>query len=82
MVSCHQAGEVVRAMSLNQQLGESYRFESTDEFPNPIPAKAACRALGLPVGQCRLPNPPAPDSLDQLAQAVVARVDPGHQSVA
>ena len=23
---------------------------STDEFPNPLPAKAACRALGLPVG--------------------------------
>ena len=25
-----------------------------------MPAKAACRALGLAVGQCRLPNAPAP----------------------
>ncbi len=85
MVSCHRAGEVERAMSVNQRLAESYRFESTDEFPNPVPAKAACRALGLLVGQCRLPNPPAPDSLDQLAQAVVAgvgRAVPGQQSVA
>ena len=52
---------------------------------NPVPAKAACRALGLPVGQCRLPNPPSPDSLDQLAHAVVSGVGrrhPTHQSVA
>ena len=47
---------------------ESYRFESTDEYPNPVPAKAACRALGLAVGQCRLPNAPAPAALDDQAR--------------
>ena len=70
---------------INQRLAESYRFESTDEFPNPVPAKAACRALGLPVGQCRLPNPPAPAALDEQARAVMSRLsqhDPTHQSVA
>ncbi len=85
MVAAHRAGEVDRAIAINQQLAESYRFESTDEFPNPVPAKAACRALGLPVGQCRLPHPAAPESLDQQAQAVVSRVSrpvAGHQSVA
>ena len=34
----------------NQRLFESYRFESTEEYPNPVPAKAACRALG-PAGR-------------------------------
>jgi 4-hydroxy-tetrahydrodipicolinate synthase len=85
MVACHGAGEVERATAINQRLAESYRFESSDEFPNPMPAKAACRALGLPAGQCRLPNPPAPDSLDQLAHEVVSRagrLDPSQQSVA
>jgi 4-hydroxy-tetrahydrodipicolinate synthase len=85
MLSCHRAGQVERATTLNQQLAESYRFESTDEFPNPVPAKAACRALGLPVGQCRLPHAPAPGSLEDQAKAVISRLsrlNPAHQSVA
>ena len=56
----HRVGEVERAMTVNQQLAESYQFESTEEFPNPVPAKAACRVLGLAVGQCRLPIPRRP----------------------
>ena len=47
------------------RLLESYRFESTDEYPNPLPAKAVCRALGLPAGQCRLPMGVAPPELDE-----------------
>jgi 4-hydroxy-tetrahydrodipicolinate synthase len=84
MVQRHRAGEVERAMVVNQHLGESYRFESTDEFPNPVPAKAACRALGLPAGQCRLPNPPAPEALDEEARSVISRLglhSPQRQSV-
>ena len=34
----------------NARLFESYDFESSETFPNPLPAKAACRALGLPAG--------------------------------
>ncbi len=85
MIGAHRAGSVDRATLINQQLAESYRFESTDEFPNPLPAKAACRALGIAVGQCRLPNPPAPASLDELAKAVISRAGvmyPTPQSVA
>jgi 4-hydroxy-tetrahydrodipicolinate synthase len=85
MIASHRAGDVERATLVNQYLAESYRFESSDEFPNPVPAKAACRALGLPVGQCRLPNAPAPAALDQRAEAVIANVGqryPVSQSVA
>ena len=72
LLSAHRSGDVDRAAGANRALLESYRFESSDEYPNPVPAKAACRALGLPVGQCRLPNAPAPQSLDDQARSVVA----------
>ena len=72
MLSAHAAGDVTRAAEVNRGLIESYRFESSDEYPNPVPAKDACRALGLAVGQCRLPNAPAPHSLDDQARSVVA----------
>lgn len=72
MLAAHAAGDVARAAAVNRDLLESYRFESSDEYPNPVPVKAACRALGLAVGQCRLPNAPAPQSLDDQARSVVA----------
>jgi 4-hydroxy-tetrahydrodipicolinate synthase len=84
MLGAHRSGDVDRATAVNQRLGESYRFQSSDDYPNPVPAKAACRVLGLPVGQCRLPHAPAPDSLDEQAQAVLSRVgrlDVARQSV-
>jgi 4-hydroxy-tetrahydrodipicolinate synthase len=85
MLSAYAAGDVARAAEVNRGLLESYRFESSDEYPNPVPAKAACRALGLAVGQCRLPNAPAPQSLDDQARSVVAGAASflqGRQSVA
>ncbi len=75
MIASHRAGDVLRATEINQHLAESYSFESSDEYPNPVPAKAACRAMGLAVGQCRLPNAPAPAALDQRAEAVIASGD-------
>ena len=72
ILSAYRSGDVERAASANRDLLESYRFESSDEYPNPVPAKAACRALGLAVGQCRLPHAPAPQSLDDQARSVVA----------
>jgi 4-hydroxy-tetrahydrodipicolinate synthase len=85
MLRCHRAGEVARAATVNHHLAGSYRFQSTDEFPNPVPAKAACRVLGLPVGQCRLPNTPGSESLEGQARGVIdalARFDLSPQSVA
>ena len=72
MLAAYAAGDVVRAAEVNRGLLESYRFESSDEYPNPVPAKAACRTMGLAVGQCRLPNALAPPSLDDQARSVVA----------
>jgi 4-hydroxy-tetrahydrodipicolinate synthase len=80
MLAAHRAGDVGRAAELNRVLLESYRFESTDEYPNPVPAKAACRALGLAVGQCRLPNAAAPDSLDDQARSVIAGIAASSQA--
>ncbi len=85
MIGRYRAGDVDRAAALNSRLAESYRFESTEEYPNPVPAKAACRALGLAVGQCRLPNPPAPADLDDRARSIIARsgaTDAAQRSVA
>ncbi len=85
MLASYRAGEVERAAAINHSLAESYSFESSDEFPNPVPAKAACRALGLPAGQCRLPHAPAPEALDDQARSVLAKLrqlSPAPQSVA
>jgi 4-hydroxy-tetrahydrodipicolinate synthase len=85
MIHAYREGEVQRAMEINQRLIPSYRFQSTEEYPNPVPAKAVCRMLGLPVGQCRLPNPVAPGSLDEQAQGLLSelgRLDPVRQTVA
>ncbi len=85
MLAAFGAGRLPEARRCNERLFESYRFESTEEFPNPVPAKAACRALGLPVGQCRLPHPPAPPSLDAEAGAVITQLgesSPVRRSVA
>jgi len=80
LLAAYGRGDVAAAASINRSLLESYRFESSDEYPNPVPAKAACRALGLPVGQCRLPNAPAPQSLDDQARSVIAGVSHNVQS--
>jgi 4-hydroxy-tetrahydrodipicolinate synthase len=79
MLSAYGRGDVALAAEVNRSLLDSYRFESTDEYPNPVPAKAACRALGLQVGQCRLPNAPAPSSLEDEARKVLEALGPNEQ---
>jgi 4-hydroxy-tetrahydrodipicolinate synthase len=71
MVACFAKGDVEGARALNARLLPSYQFETSDEYPNPLPAKAALRALGQPAGQCRLPMGPAPAALDALARTVL-----------
>jgi 4-hydroxy-tetrahydrodipicolinate synthase len=74
LIRAFRQGAVDEATAINAALDESYRFQSTADHPNPVPAKAMCRALGLAVGQCRLPHPPAPASLDVEAAAVFDRL--------
>jgi 4-hydroxy-tetrahydrodipicolinate synthase len=72
MISAVGAGDLERARALNTDLLTSYAFCSTEDAPNPLPAKAIMRRLGLPVGQCRLPMGPASASLDERAADVLA----------
>ncbi|MCL4313499.1 MAG: 4-hydroxy-tetrahydrodipicolinate synthase [Actinobacteria bacterium] len=72
MIEAYFTGRVDEAVAFNRLLLESYAFETSEETPNPLPAKAAMRALGLPAGQCRLPLGDAPDDLEERAKAVMA----------
>ena len=76
MIGSFAKGDVVRARQANERLLPSYRFETGDAAPNPVPAKAMMRVLGLPVGQCRLPMGPAPDGLEDRAREVLAALAP------
>lgn len=75
MVNAFQVGDHVEARRLNASMLSSYEFKSSDETPNPLPAKAMMRALGLPVGQCRLPMGDAPDGLDAAARELARTLD-------
>lgn len=71
MIDAATRGDLERARALNDALLASFEFESSEQFPNPLPAKAACRAQGLSVGQCRLPLGEAPSALDTEAQGLI-----------
>jgi 4-hydroxy-tetrahydrodipicolinate synthase len=70
------AGDLATAIAGNAELLDSFDFESSEEFPNPLPAKAMLRALGLRVGQCRMPMGASSPELDAQAQKILAAVGP------
>jgi 4-hydroxy-tetrahydrodipicolinate synthase len=76
------AGDLAAAIAGNAELLDSFDFESSEEFPNPLPAKAMLRALGLKVGQCRLPMGASTPELDTQAQKILAAVGPPAVTVA
>jgi len=80
MVAAYQKGDVEGARHANARLIPSYEFESTDTCPNPLPAKAMCRCLGLPVGQCRLPMGEAAPELEGAARRILAHLGSGEAS--
>lgn len=69
------AGDAAGARQVNARLLESFAYETGDEAPNPIPAKAMLRTLGHGVGECRLPLGPAPDGLEDRAREVYRRLE-------
>jgi len=71
MIARFAKGDVARAREINATLTESYAYETSDTAPNPLPAKAMMRVLGLAVGQCRLPMGPAPEGLEDRAREVL-----------
>lgn len=74
MMAAFWKGDVDEARRINARLLESYRYETGDDTPNPLPAKAMMRVLGQPAGQCRLPMGPAPDGLEDRARQVMANL--------
>jgi len=74
LVAAAAKGDLAHAREINGRLLESYLFETGDAAPNPIPAKAMMRTLGLAVGECRLPLGPAPEGLENQAREVYANL--------
>ena len=72
LVTAHEKGDVEAARAVNSRLLDSYAFETGDDAPNPVPAKAILRALGQPVGRTRPPMGPEPAWLEDRARAVLA----------
>jgi len=82
LVDAFLAGDLGTAIEGNAELLDSFDFESSAEFPNPLPTKAIMRALGLPVGQCRLPMGASTPELDAQAAKILAAVGPPAITVA
>ncbi len=75
MIEAHASGRVSEAAAINRRLIDSYRFESSDEAPNPVPTKCMLRVMGLPAGPCRLPMGPEPEGLEHQARQVLAALN-------
>jgi 4-hydroxy-tetrahydrodipicolinate synthase len=65
-------GDLADAIAGNAGLLEAIDFQSSEEYPNPLPAKAMCRAMDLRVGQCRLPMGRSTPELDSQAAKILA----------
>ncbi len=75
MIKAFENGRVAEAAAINRRLIDSYRFESSDDAPNPVPTKCMMRIMGLPVGPCRLPMGPEPEELENRARQVLAALN-------
>jgi 4-hydroxy-tetrahydrodipicolinate synthase len=71
LVQAVERGDWASARQVNELLASSCAFENSELYPNPMPAKAAMRAQGFEVGQCRLPHAKSDAALDEGALAVV-----------
>jgi 4-hydroxy-tetrahydrodipicolinate synthase len=76
VIEAFLSGDLAGAIAGNAQLLDAIDFQSSDEFPNPIPAKAICRAMGLRVGQCRLPMGRSSSELESQAAKILAAFGP------
>ncbi|MGA1569384.1 MAG: 4-hydroxy-tetrahydrodipicolinate synthase [Ilumatobacteraceae bacterium] len=74
MFDCVAAGDLVGARAVNMRMLPSFAFETGELAPNPIPAKAMLRTLGVDVGECRLPIGTAPEWVADDARRVWAEL--------
>lgn len=75
MIAAFAKGDVDRAREINTKLLPSHRFQSSDDAPNPVPAKAMMRTLGHRVGSCRLPMGVEPEGLEERARQVFSQLN-------
>ena len=71
MIAAFHKGDNDHARRTNARLIASHRFQSTEEAPNPVPAKAMMRVLGLGVGECRPPMGPTPTGLEEQGRRLL-----------
>jgi 4-hydroxy-tetrahydrodipicolinate synthase len=72
MVQAFLGGDPAKAQRLNAELLDAVAFQTSDETPNPVPAKAMLRQMGLPAGYCRLPHVDPPEAdLATRAQRII-----------
>ena len=74
VVDAFLAGDLAAGARRAHRTPRLLRFRIEREYPNPMPAKAAMRALGHRVGQCRLPMGEASPELDAQAAKILAAV--------
>ena len=74
MITSFRSGNIDVARQENAAMIKSFDFETSDRWPNPLPTKSLLRAMGLRVGQCRLPMGPADAELDALAHSLAAQL--------
>jgi 4-hydroxy-tetrahydrodipicolinate synthase len=67
-----EKGDLARAREVNARLAPTFAYENSDTCVYAQAAKAAMRALGHPVGECRLPVGPAPTGTEDRAREVLA----------
>ncbi|MDE0116209.1 MAG: 4-hydroxy-tetrahydrodipicolinate synthase [bacterium] len=79
MIAAFERGDVAAARRINAGLQPSFNYETGLAAPNPVPAKAMMRRIGLPVGHCRPPLDVEPDGLAAAAAAVLAGTRLGAQ---
>jgi len=77
MMMAIENGDLTEAQAINELLQKSFNYESSLEAPNPIPAKVMMRILGFQVGKGRPPLNVIPDSLQHLAEEVLAETEVG-----
>jgi 4-hydroxy-tetrahydrodipicolinate synthase len=69
-----EAGDIAQARRLHAQLLPSFRFVNDDDCVYAMSVKAMLDVLGQPVGDCRLPLPPAPVGKREQAREVWRRL--------
>lgn len=70
MFAALEAGGLQDAMRIHARLQESFEFSNTEASVFSMSVKVMLRALGMEVGECRLPLPPAPPEVLERARAV------------